>query len=1296
MCFDGRADQQVKIRGHRIEPGEIEHTLLQHPDVHNAAVTVRDGAHSRPRLVAYTVPAVVPEDPDGLVTRLRTYLSAHLPAPLVPADLVILDALPLTSSGKVDRSALPEPPLLGRAALHPPHTATEKALHTLWTETLGTDRIGITDDFFASGGDSLLAAGLLSRIEELTGLSLPVRAVFADPTVERLAARLDHMRRVQPPDQPAVRLNEDVGVPPASSLQERVWLLEQLNPESALFNMPTALRLRGSLDRHAMRQALALVIARHDILRTSFVEADGRLVQLVADQVALPLVETDLTGKPASEVARCLQEAAACPFDPSSPVLFAATLLRIREDDHILVLVLHHAVGDAWSVRVLFDELSEAYRAVSVGRSPRLPELPAQFAELAAQERQQQGSEERRTHLAYWREVLAGAPAVLELPLDKPRPAAMSHRSGHVPFRLPLEVSRRAAELGRAEGATPFMVLLSAFAVLLARYSGERDLVIGTSPVSRPYHAEHLIGPFVNTLPLRVDIGERLDFRGLVRRVRETTLDALAAMDVPFEQIVEETRAQRSPSVPPLVQITFNLHRDGRTPPRLPGLQADMLTVDSGMSQFDLELALWEDVGGLYGELRHNLDILEESTAERLADSYTRLITAALDDPDRDVLALPLLSPAERRQLLDDWAVGAPSPIGPLVPRLFAEQVGRTPHRTAVVSGREAMSYQELNHRADRLALRLRARGAGPETVVGVCLPRTGDLLVALLGTLKSGAAYLPLDPRHPPARTAGLLSSARAIAVLANGPTIDAVAESSVPVIIPDMDAEAPDEEAGDLQRQVRELPEPHPASLAALIYTSGSTGSPKGVTVTHGGLANYLRWAGTAYSGAGSGLTPVATSVAYDMAVTSLFTPLIRGGTVELLETFTDDPRAGADLLSRARPPGMLKLSPSYLDMLLSGRAADEPVGWPETLVVGGERFSADVLEPWRDSGAPVEVYNEYGPTETVVGVCVHSCSLAGLPSPGEAVPIGRPIAGARVYVLDGRLEPVPQGAPGELYIGGPGVARGYLDKPGLTAARFVADPVSGTAGGILYRTGDLVRYRPDGTLDFLGRRDEQIKVRGFRLEPAEIETTLQRHPAVRQAAVGTGTVRAPQGLTAYLVHGGGAHRPSAAELRGFLRETLPEHAVPAAYVWLGAIPLTRNGKVDRTALAGARGTAAASSAPEPPRGRWEEALADVWRRVLERDDVGTEENFFDAGGNSLLAVRVHRELLASFGQLPLAAVFQHPTIRSLAGFLESGEGTGRASARGSERASARRAARGRRSRPTDPRTGADDDGS
>ncbi|MER6029501.1 amino acid adenylation domain-containing protein [Streptomyces sp. NPDC001851] len=1293
LQYLGRTDHQLKIRGHRIEPGEIEATLRRHPAIHNAVVTVRTTAQGRPRLVAYAVPADPPAEPGALLDQLRAGLRERLPAYMVPADLMLLDALPLTPHGKVDRSALPEPQRPPGSVHHPPRTARQRELHGLWREILQLDRVGITDDFFALGGDSLLAARLTARIQERLGIGLPVRSVFAQPTIEALAALLDEPGQASPI--PGIPARDRRRPARASFVQERFWFLERLRTGTALFNLPTALRLRGELDREALRAALAHVTSRHEVLRTRFAEEEGTLVTHLSDPAQVPFAEADLTGEPATAVARRIGQTVRRALDLSTGPLISTTLFKVAEQEHILVLVLHHSAGDAWSMGILYDELTECYRAFSEGRPPRLAELPVQYRDVAAWQREQAHEEDHERQLGHWRRALDGAPTVLELPTDRPRPAEMSFRGGRVRFRVPAGLAARARALGRAEGATPFMVLCAAFAVLMSRYAGERDLIVGTSPAVRPPGTEQLIGPFVNTVPLRVDLAGRPGFRQLIRRVRETTLGALANLDVPFEQIVEAVRPSRSPDRPPLAQVTFNLHTTGAPPRRLAGLEVVPVPTDTGTSRFELELALWDDGDGLAGELDYSADLFEHDTAERLAAHYRLLLEGLVAAPDRDVLAVPFTDRAERDRLTR-WADGGPGHPGPSLPRLFEEQAGLTPDAPAVTdAGDRLLTYRELNRRAEHLAHRLRARGAGPEKIVGVCLPRSADLLVALLGTLKAGAAYLPLDPEHPPSRLRALLADAGAHVVLvAEGGGIG-TAELGVPTLDPGA--------IGTAAAPTGELPAPHPDSLAYVIYTSGSTGRPKGVGVTHRGLSNYLQWARTAYGDGAAGIAPVATSVAYDMAVTPLFVPLISGGTTEVMPAFTDDPQAGVELLGRDRAPGLLKVTPSHLRMLLSRHDRSETLTWPTTLVLGGEQLTADVLARWREAGGPCEIHNEYGPTETVVGACVHRCSPDEPLSDGRPLPIGRPVAGTRLYVLDDRMEPVPQGVPGELYIGGAGVARGYLGRPGTTAGVFLPDPVSGRPGSILYRTGDLVRHRPDGTLEFLGRRDGQIKLRGFRLELEEVEAALSRHPAVRQAVVLTET---PQGaaeprLTAWLVAADGAPVPPPGQLRDFLRGHLPEHAVPAGYSWLDAIPLTRNGKVDRAALRDRSPERLPEHAAAPPANGTEEAIAGIWCRLLGRDGVGAEENFFDVGGTSLLAVRMHQELLTlpaasthSAG-IPLVTVFRHPTVRALARFLQAPPATARtaepaAVRAGTDRAAARRAARGRRVRRTGSTTG------
>ena len=1239
--FLGRIDQQVKVRGFRIEPGEIEAALLRLPGVREAVVMAREDVPGDRRLVAYFVAEGEMPDAPALRAALREWLPEHM----VPSAFVALDALPLTANGKVDRRALPAPETASpREGATAPRTPTEELLAGIWTEVLGTE-VGVHDGFFDLGGHSLLATQVVSRVRQLFGAELPLRALFEASTVAELAPRVEAALRDRPGDgaPPLLPLPRDGRPLPLSFAQERLWFLSQLEAESALYSVPGALRLTGPLDVAALERTLEELVRRHESLRTTFVFRDGVPGQVVADATRPALPLDDLSALPPeereAEARRRVNDEARRPFDLVRGPLFRARLLRLAPEEHVLVLVMHHVVSDGWSLGVLFREVGALYAALAAGEEPRLPELPVQYADFAAWQRAWLGGGVLSGQLAYWRERLADAPAVLELPTDRPRRAVYRYVGAQETRLLPAALADRLRELSRREGATLFMTLLGAFQLLLTRYSGQEDLVVGTPIAGRTQaEVEGLIGFFINTLVLRTDLSGDPGFTELLARVRETTLGAYAHQDVPFERLVEELQPERSLSYTPLFQVMFALQNIPGLSFRLPGLTLDSVEVDTGTNKFDLTLFAQEIPEGIHLVLGHSSDLFDRATAARMLEQLELLLEGITAAPERRISELPLLREAERQVVLEEWnRTEAEFPRHLTLHELVEAQARRTPDAVALRFEGRSVTYRELDERASRLAHHLRGRGVRPEARVGICLERGVEMIAGVLGILKVGGVYVPVDPAFPRERVAFTLENSAVALVLTTSGLLDTLAHVRV-------EALALDREWARIEREPATPPESgaHPEGLAYVLYTSGSTGRPKGVMAEHRGMCNLVTYQARTF-GCGPGERVLHWApLHFDASAAEIFMALTTGATLVLArrETLLPGPEL-VRLLEEERVTNA-KFTPSALAAIPDAALPDL-----RAVLAGGEACTRELVDRW---GPGRRFFNVYGPTENSVRIAVAEC----FPGEERIPPIGPALANVRAYVLDRHLEPVPAGVPGELYSAGVGLARGYLDRPDLTAERFLPDPFSPTPGGRMYRTGDRVRWRADGQMEFLGRFDFQVKIRGFRIEPGEVESVLRRHPAVRDAVV-LAREEAPGGLrlVGYVARAEG-ESPTPAELRAWLKEQLPEYMVPSALVVLDAFPLNPSGKLDRRAL-----PAPGREVDEgfvAPRTALQEAIAAVWREVLRVERVGINENFFEIGGHSLLLIQLHARLKEALRrEIAVVDLFRFSTVRSLAEHLE-----------------------------------------
>ena len=1035
---------------------------------------------------------------------------------------------------------------------------------------------------------------------------------------------------------------------PLSFAQQRMWLLHHYAPDVPLYNSPIAFRLRGPLSAPVLERALRLLAERHEGMRTTFPSVDGLPEVEISDEVSFHLPVEELQGLPAAAREEAALERATAEarrvFDMAQGPLWRALLLRLAPEDHLFVLTMHHIITDGWSMGLLCEELSRTYEALWKGEAPALAELPLQYADFAAWQREWLSGDVLASQVAYWKENLAGAPPVLELPTDRPRPAKNSYRAARHAFMLPASLTKPLEALSAKEGATPFMALLSAFSALLGRYSLKDDIVVGT-PIANRNRAEieRLVGFFVNTLVLRVRLEGNPSFRELLQRVRQVTLGAYDHQDLPFEKLVEELSPERNQSHSPLFQVLFDF-ATADISLRLPGLEATSLRLDEGSTPFDVSVSL-EKRGEAYGGwFIYNADLFESATLERLERHYARLLGAAVEQPERALSELPLLEEDEEHRLLVEWnRTDAEPRADSTLHQLLEHQVRATPEALALVVGTRRFTYRQLDERANQLAWHLRSLGVGPEVPVAVCLERTEALLVALLAVLKAGGAYVPLDPVYPSQRLAFSLADARSPLVLTQRSLLEKLRGLGTQAALLPLD----EPEAFSHHPTHRPDCPAQPRNLAYVLYTSGSTGRPKGVAVQHSSAAALVQWALEAFSPARLTGVLAATSVCFDLSIFELFAPLSCGGSVYLADNALALPS-----LPAASEVNLINTVPSAVAELVRQGALPASV---RTVNLAGEPLPASLVRALYGLGTVESVYNLYGPTEDTT-----YSTWALVPRESSAPPlIGRPLPGTQAYVLDARLRSVPQGVPGELYLGGLGLARGYLGRPELTAERFVPNPFSATPGARMYRTGDRVRWRADGQLEYLERIDFQVKVRGFRIELGEVEQALLRHPAVREA-VAVAREGGPDGkqLVAYVT--GSADSLSTAELRSFLREHLPEYMVPSAFVVLEALPLTANGKLDRQALPAPAPLAGPSHGFIPPRDRIELQLCGIWEEVLNVRPIGIRDDFFELGGTSLVAVRLMHRIRETFERsLPISALFSAKSVEELALLLREEQG-------------------------------------
>ncbi|MCT7952694.1 amino acid adenylation domain-containing protein [Ancylothrix sp. C2] len=1265
----GRIDNQVKIRGFRIELGEIEAVLSQHPHVRETVVIASENITDGKQLVAY----VVPHQQSALsISDLRRFLKEQLPDYMMPSAFVVLESLPLTPNRKVDRRALRTPEKRNELEefFVAPRTPIEEMLASIWGNILSIDSVGIHDNFFELGGHSLLATQVISRVRDTISIELPLRSLFEAPTIVEFASRVEialkNGKSVEALPLLPISRSESI---PLSFAQTRLWFLDQLQPDSAFYNIPLTLRLFGQLNIAALQSSINEIIRRHEALRANFATVEGQPVQVIASTLSFQLEVVNLLHLSESqreiEAKRLATVEANRPFNLEQEPLLRGEVLQLGETEYLLLLTMHHIISDGWSLGVFVRELTELYQAFCTGKPPVLPELPVQYADFAVWQRQWLTGEILETQLHYWKEQLKNAPNLLELPTDRARPAVQTFRGGYYYAAFSKELSAELATLSKQAGVTLFMTLFAAFVTLLYRYSGQDDIVVGTPVAGRNRRElEGLIGFFVNTLVLRTDLGGNPSFEQLLDRVREVALQGYTHQDLPFEQLVEVLQPTRDLSYTPLFQVMFALDDAGVPSIELLDLAVSSYSVESVTAKFDLTLSMENTADGLVAEWEYNSDLFDETTIVRMAEHFQTLLEGIVANSKQAISELPLLTPGERQQLLVEWNNTAKDyPQEKCIHQLFEEQVERTPDAVAVVFEEKQLTYRELNVKANQLANYLRSLGVGPEVLVGICVERSLEMIIGLLGILKAGGAYVPLDPNYPSERLAFMLEDSSVPVLLTQERLVEKLPALSARVICLDSDS-----------KEIASYPKENPFSLvkpenlAYVIYTSGSTGKPKGVLIQHESLVNYTTVASVEYriqKCDSEALLRSAdrilqfSSISFDVSAEEIYTSLTSGATLVLRTDTMLDSFEGFLQKCQNWKITVMALPTAYWHEL-TAFLSQKTLALPPSLrlvILGGEKALPERLKTWFECvGQQVHLLNNYGPTEATIGATIYELSADDTAL--RDLPIGRPLGNACTYILDGNGQPVPIGVHGELHIGGAGLARGYLNRPKLTTERFIRNPFNDSPTERLYKTGDQVRYLPDGNIEYLGRIDDQVKVRGFRIELGEIEAALSQHPSLLQVAV---TLRegipGQKSLVAYIVPLQ-EPAPTVGELRHFLKEQLPDYMMPSAFVILECLPVTPNGKVDRKSLPAPDLKSliekAEFVAPQTPT---EELVASIWKKVLGVEQASVNDNFFELGGHSLLATQVVSQLNSSLGlHLPLSKLFELPTVASLSSYIDA----------------------------------------
>ncbi len=1259
--FLGRVDNQVKIRGFRIELDEIEKLLIQHPNVNQSVVIAREYSPGDRRLVAYIV---LNQKPDAIASKLKQFLQEKLPNYMVPGVFVILDSLPLTPNGKVDRRNLPAPDRLRpnlEETFVAPRNPIEAKLAAIWAELLGFEQIGVHDNFFNLGGHSLIAAQILSRVREGFPVELSFHQIFANPTVARLAGQIEqhsNLHHHQQWQRPAIQPTPRSGKLPVSFAQERVYFIQEVAPEGSAYQAQATLRLTGQLDLAVLQQCLNEIVRRHEIFRTTFPAVDGRLFQVIhpPSPVSFRVVElqTIPEADQQAEIQRLFETEIQKPFDLNQLPLVRWLLLKLSDQEHLLIHIEHHMVHDGWSFNNVFlREFVELYQAFCAGNSSLLPELPIQFADFAHWQREWVKSQEAQTQLAYWQQQLSGSSPLLELPYDRPRPAEQTYNGAQIRVELPLDLGESLQVASRQQGVTLFMTTLAAFLIMLRRYTGIDDLCVGTAVANRRMReVEGLIGMIVNNLVLRTDLSDNPTFRELLSRVRDVTLEAFANEDLPFDKVVEVLKPVRNLSYNPLFQVMFSFHDTPMPDLSLPGLNIrPNVALSNKSTKFDLDVVIIPNSQqpgrekGISMIWEYNTDLFDAATIQQMVEQYQTLLAGIVAKPEQRVSSLPLLTQTQK-QLLVEWnQTHREYPTQTkCIHELFEDQASRSPNAIAVEQDGQKLTYRELSDRANKIAHYLQSLGVKPETLIGICVDRSSEMIIGLLGILKAGGAYVPLDPAYPQERLADILADTQLNILLTQARFQEKLSDYAGKTVCLDTDWKVIAQHS-----TTKPISNVQLDNLAYIIYTSGSTGKPKGVMIEHRSLINFVITATDEYGINASDHILQFASICFDTSIEEIFPCLLVGATLVLR---TEQILHSSDEFWRCCREWqltVLDLPTAYWHQLVAELTPQDgriPASL-KTVIIGGEEAQLEKVKHWHSSVAhfpnPPQLFNSYGPTEATVVTTLHRFN-------STSVTIGRPISNTQVYVLDQYLQPAPIGVPGELHIGGVGLARGYWQRPELTAAKFIQNPMADATCNRLYKTGDLARFRADGTLEYLGRVDDQVKIRGFRIELGEIETVLRQHPQVFQAVViARVDIPGQKRLVAYIVPK--EPQPTIDELRHFLKQKLPNYMVPSAFVMLKTLPMTPNQKVDYRALPAPDFSRSAEDKFVAPRTPTEEKLVVIWSEILRLEKVGIHDNFFELGGDSILSIQVISRAKQAEIQIAPKQLFKYQTIAELA---------------------------------------------
>ena len=1265
----GRIDHQVKINGFRVELGEIETVLLQHHQVAQAVVIDREDTLGNKRLVAYFV---THSRDENLTVTLQQFLKDQLPSYMIPATFVVLDELPLSPNGKIDRQALPIPDYDGNERQTPfiaPRNQQEEKLAKIWHQVFGLEKIGVNDNFFHLGGHSLIATQILSRIRDIFEIEVSFKKLLENPTIGDLSQTITEQQQDKKTTSfKTIKPIARDGYLPVSFAQERVYFIEQLAPSITAYQFQDSLRIKGFLDVSILEKSISEILRRHEIFRTTFPSVAGKLVQVIhpPEPVTIPIIDLQNISKDKQqeEVQKLTEQAIHKPFDISQLPLIHWTLLKLNEQEWVLIHVEHHMVHDGWSFNLFLKELVTLYQAFSQGKPSPLSEPSLQFVDFAHWQREWTKTEEATAQLNYWHQKLAGSPPLLELPYDRPRSTEQTYQGGMVRMELPLDVCKTLRSLGRQEGVTLFMSMFAVFVAQIYRYTGQEDICVGSGVANRRLReTEGLIGMIVNNIVLRTDVSGNPTFKQLLEQVRQVTLEGYANEDLPFDKVVEVLKPVRHLSYNPLFQVMFSFH-DAQLPDlNLSGLSIKLNEAVSNKSaKFDLDIVVIprseQRVGrnstsetkgieteGITMVWEYNTDLFDESTINRMVEDYQTLLQGILANPNQKLSQYSLLTEQQKHQLLVEWNnTQAEYPKVNGIHQLFEEQVKKTPEAIAVLFEDKYLSYQQLNERANQLAHYLKTLGVKPDDLVGIFLERSLEMFIALLGILKAGGAYLPLDPTYPEDRLAYMVNDAQVSIVVTLEKWANLKTQQALQWVCLDSQKDIIAQESSENPELLL-----NEKNLAYVIYTSGSTGQPKGVLIEHQSLINFTQSAIKKYEITAQDTVLQFASINFDAAAEEIYPCLSCGGTLVLRTEEMMKSVSAFIQESQKKAVTIWDLPTAYWHLLVS-EIIQENLRLPPSLrlvILGGERVLPERVKMWQEYvGQYPQLVNSYGPTESTVVSTLHYLEESPINQP--EIPIGKPIDNVQVYILDQYLQSMPIGVPGELHIGGLGIARGYLNRPELTIEKFIDNPFK--AGEKLYKTGDLVRYKFDGNLEFLGRIDSQVKIRGFRIELTEIETVLNQYSSIKQSVViaredSPGIKR----LVAYLV--GNKHENKIEEIRYYLKQKLPPYMVPSAFVFLEEIPVTPNGKVDHRALPIPETTYSLASEFATPKNHIEERLTTIWAEVLRLEKVSIHDNFFELGGDSIISIQMISKANQMGLHLSPKQLFQYQTIAELA---------------------------------------------